>query len=112
MYRMFCESLPNMQRELQENEDSRSKLIEDFSILLDSQNYLNHKNEDTLVYKRISDLLFYMSQHIDEYPRFKCFLWTIEARGIVPKYYGIESLDVLDEKAKMMHMLLNTTYWN
>lgn len=112
MYRMFSESLANMKMDLLISKDSRSKLIEDFDILLDVDAYIQNREEVSQTYMRISDLLYYMVQHVKDFPRFSCFLWTLESRGMIPHHYGIEKMDVLAEKARLMNMLLNTTYWN
>ncbi len=53
-----------------------------------------------------------MNQHIEEYPKFKALLWSLEARGFNGHFYGILTNEELEEQIKIMTMFLNLSYWH
>ena len=52
-----------------------------------------------------------MYQNIKKYPRFKAFLWTLQARNIDGKNYNISSKEDLEEQLKLINSFLKLSYW-
>ena len=111
MYRIFCESYINY-RERNCGDHYRLKISEVFSLIVDVDYYQREKEKESIIYKKLCDLLVYMENHLEDFPRFKSFLWTLESREIVKKYYGVSSIEDLHEQSKLIHMFLKLVYWN
>lgn len=111
MYRVFCESYRNYIAE-NNSDDYRSKIAEPFALIVDFDRFSIEKENETHLYKRLCDLLYFMEQNKEKYPRFNAFLWTIESREMVGKYYGIVSPEDLYEQAKLINMFLKLVYWS
>ena len=111
MYRIFCESYENYKK-LNNSDDYRSKIIKPIELIVDVKKFNREKEEGTLLYKQLCDLLYYMEQNISEYPRFEAFLWTIETRNMRGKYYGVACEEDIKEQAKIINMFLKLVYWD
>lgn len=111
MYRIFCESYDNYTTQ-NSGSDYRSKLVNPFALIVDSSRYEAEKRNKTHLYKQLSDLLYFMEQNINKYPRFDAFLWTIESRGMTGKHYGVASQEDLYEQAKLANMFLKLILGN
>jgi len=111
MYRVFCESYENYI--LQNNgSDYRSEMAKPLSLIVDVGKFEREKFQNTMQYKKMSDLLFYLETHKDDYPRFTTFLWTIESRGMIPQFCGVSLEQDMQEQAKLINSLLKLTYWS
>lgn len=110
MYRMFCESFPNVLEALKENNyrANNAKILE---LIVDIDKYKKEKKEESEIYKKLSDLIFYMSQNINKYPRTKAFIWTLEGKEIVGKKYNISTNEDLEEQVKLVNSILKLAYW-
>jgi len=111
MYRVFCESYENYISQ-NNGSDYRSEMAKPLSLIVDVEKFEQEKAQNTLQYKKMSDLLFYMETHKNDYPRFVTFLWTIESRGMVPKFFGVALEQDLKEQAKLINMFLKLAYWS
>ena len=114
MYRIFCESYENYISQYKNGvgqDEYRYKIAKSMELLKNSNAYEQNKNDNSIEYKKISDLIFYMQEHIKEFPKFKAFLWTLESRGIKGKYFGWVSDEDLGEQAKLINLFLNLLYW-
>ncbi|MCX7710734.1 MAG: hypothetical protein N2484_12920 [Clostridia bacterium] len=115
MYRVFCESYENYLRQydglIQKNE-FRYNVIKPFGLIHNVEQYKLEQLQETLLYKQLSDLLFYMTCNLDRYPKMRAFLWTLEARNIKGKYYGVVKKSDLEEQTKLANMFLNLLYWD
>jgi len=94
-----------------EKDEYRYKIIKPFELLINIEKYELEKSQNTLLYRQLNDLLFYMADNADRYPKMKAFLWTLEARGIKRQYYGIVPRADLEEQTKLANMFLNLLYW-
>ena len=110
MYRVFCESFPNLIQDLGE-ENYRARIIKPLELIVDKERYEKEKKEESELYKKLSDLIIYMQNNIERYPRFKAFLWTIEGKGIIGKEYNISNEEELEEQAKIVNSILKLAYW-
>jgi hypothetical protein len=115
MYRVFCESYENYLKQyegLSEIDEYRYVIIKPFQLLKNIDRYKIEQSLETLLYKQLSDLLFYMSCKPDRYPKMSAFLWTLEARGKNGRYYGTVPETDLEEQTKLANMFLNLLYWD
>ena len=115
MYRIVVESYENFKKgflDIKAKQDYRYRIMTPISLLCNVEEYNKQKVNETMEYKKLSDLLFYIERHIEEYPRFKCLLWTIEGLGFVGKHYGISKEEDIKEQIKILEMFLRLSYWN
>lgn len=110
MYRIFCQSYDNYisQFPININNEYRFNIAKPLRLLKNIYEYRNAKENNTLEYKKISDLLYYMKS----FPELKAFLWTLESRGIKGQYFGIVPKKDLDEQVKLINMFLSLLYWD
>lgn len=119
MYRVFCESYYNYVKQFtQMNSDDfcyknkyRYEIAKPLELISDIERYRLEHSRETLLYKQLSDLLFYMAGKSDRYPKTKAFLWTLEARDIKGWYYGVVAQNDLEEQTKLVNMFLSLQYW-
>lgn len=115
MYRIFCESFKNYIKEFEEAgavDEYRYLIALPLKLITDLERYNAEKAKESMLYRQISDLLYYMESNYEKYPKFKAFLWTLESRGIIAGYCGIVNRDDLEEQAKLVNMILNLAYWD
>ena len=115
MYRIFCESFKNYIKEFEQAEavcEYRYLIALPLKLITDLDMYNAEKAKDSMLYRQVRDLLYYMEGNIEKYPKFEAFLWTLESRGITAGYYGLVSQDDLEEQAKLVNMILNLVYWD
>lgn len=115
MYRVFCESFKNYIHAYS-TEDSKSKfryaITEPISLMVDLDRFEKERESCTVLYKKLCDLLSYMEEQVENYPKFKAFLWTLESRGLKGKKYDMISKEQVKEQAKLINMFLNLLYWD
>ena len=113
MYRVFCESYHNYQSNYttETNREYRAKIVEPMELLVDLDRYKHEMASNSTLYMHLGDLLAYMEQNIERYPKLKAFLWTLESRGIKGIKFGIVDNDELEEQTKIINMFLNLQYW-
>ncbi|HYE12047.1 MAG TPA: hypothetical protein VEF53_17900 [Patescibacteria group bacterium] len=115
MYRIFCESYKNFISAYDKKDsqsDYRYKISLPIELLVDLDKLHLEKKQNSLPYKELRDLLYYMNCNIDRFPKFNSFLWILESRGITPEFFGVSEPVKLEEQAKLMNMFLNLAYWN
>ena len=115
MYRIFCESFYNYIKEYEQSgalDEYRYLIARPLKLIADPGLYNTEKPKDSPLYRQVSDLLYYMENNIEKYPKFKAFLWTLEPRGITAGYYGVVSQEDLEEQAKLVNLILNLAYWD
>jgi hypothetical protein len=115
MFRVFCESYDNYIKQyngLTEKAEYRYEIAKPFVLVRSVERYRLEQSQETLLYKKLSDLLFYLAENIVRYPKMGAFLWTLEARGIKGQYYGVVNKTDLEEQTKLANMFLNLLYWN
>ena len=110
MYRIFCESYKNY-IDTFDSDNYRLKVAEPFELIVDVNKFEKEKKQKSILYKKLCDLIYFMNQNIDKYPRFKAFLWTLASRDIEGKQYNLESQEDLEEQSKLINSFLKLTYW-
>ncbi len=99
MYRIVCESYENYKRDfLPDNEDDyRFRVTKPLDLVVDISLYESEKEDGTILYKKLEDLIYLLKQDIHKHPNFKSFLWSLESRGIMGINYGLISKEEYKE---------------
>ena len=110
MYRIFCESYKNYIKTFDKN-SYRLKISNDFELLTDVGKYEEEKSKQSQRYKKISDLINYINENLQKFPRLKAFLWTLESRNIEIKKFNVSKEEDLEEQAKLINSFIKLSYW-
>ena len=110
MYRIFCESYKNFIDSM-DKESYRVKVSEPLSLIVNLDKFKKEKYSKSDLYKKLCDLVNFMNNNIQKFPRLKAFLWTIEARNIKGEDFNVSTLDELQEQTKLVNSFLKLAYW-
>lgn len=110
MYRIFVESYNNFINSIDKN-SFRIKNSKPLELLVDINKYNKEKSKESELYKKISDLIFYLNENINKFPRMKAFLWTLESRNIKGTKYNVTTNEELEEQTKLINSFLKLSYW-
>ena len=110
MYRIFVESYNNFINSIDKN-SFRIKNSKPLELLVDINKYNKEKRKESELYKKISDLIFYLNENINKFPRMKAFLWTLESRNIKGTKYNVTTNEELEEQTKLINSFLKLSYW-
>ena len=110
MYRIFCESYENFLKTF-EDENYRLNISKIFELITNIDKFENEKKQQSDIYIKLCNLLVYMQNNIERFPKFKAFLWTLKSRNIVGEKYNNENTDELEEQAKLVNSFLKLAYW-
>lgn len=110
MYRIFCESYKNF-LETFEEDSYRVNITKPFKLIVDIDKYEEEKEKNSQFYKELSDLIYFMKQKVEEFPKLKAFLWTLDARNIKAKKYNVVKKSDLEEQTKLINSFLKLAYW-
>ena len=110
MYRIFCENYRNFIKSF--NEDSiRLEIVKPLELIADINRYEKEKKKESILYRKVCDLICFMQENISRFPRFKAFLWTLSSRNINAKKYDISKTEELEEQSKLINSFLKLAYW-
>lgn len=111
MYRIFCESYINFCNSF--NEDNyRLKIAKPFELIVDLEKFRREKDMKSDIYKSLCDLVYFMNENVNRFPRIKSFLWMLSSRDIKPeKKYNISKVEELEEQTKLVNSFLKLAYW-
>ena len=110
MYRIFCESYKNFVNSF--NEDNyRLKMAEPLELITDINKYEQEEKKQSEIYKKLCDLISFMEENIDTFPKLKAFLWTLSSRNIKSEKYNISNIEELEEQIKLVNSFLKLAYW-
>ena len=110
MYRIFCESYENFLNSFDES-SYRLEITEPIKLIVDVNKYKEEEKKESDLYKRISDLVFFMKENVKKFPRLKAFLWTLSSRDIKGKQYRVSKQQDLEEQTKLINSFLKLAYW-
>lgn len=110
MYRIFVESYNNFINSIDKN-SYRIKNAKALELLVDINKYNKEKSKESELYKKISDLIFYLNDNLNKFPRMKAFLWTLESRNIKGTKYNVTTNEELEEQTKLINSFLKLSYW-
>ncbi len=111
MYRMFQDSYENLIGTL---DGVRKEYVQCFRLIYDINIYNQNKRENSTEYKRLNNLLIYITDSMNRFPRLKCFLWELELLGISVDRGNIDesiSIEYVDEAAKILNTVMKMNYW-
>ena len=113
MYRIVCESYINYKKDFLPNNinDYRYKIAQPLELLLDLSLYEEEKENKTMNFKKLESFIFLVKENINDYPNFKSFLWSLEARGICGEDYNAMDEEEFHELLKIVDMFLRLAYW-
>ena len=110
MYRIFCESYENFIKTF-DKYNSRIRVSEPLELIVNENKFKQEEKKESELYKKLCDLICFMKDNIERFPRFIAFLWTLDARGIKGKYFNISTKEELEEQAKLINSFLKLAYW-
>ena len=110
MYRMFCESYNNYLNSF-DKDNYRLRISKPIELIVNVDKYKEEKEKQSELYKKVCDLVNFMKQNVNRFPKFKAFLWTLSSRELEPKEYGISKNEELEEQIKLINSFLKLAYW-
>lgn len=110
MYRIFCESYQNFIKSI-DKDSYRLKITKPFELIVDNNRYKKEKEKQSDLYKKLCDLMSFMEENINRFPKLKAFLWTLDSRNIKAKKFNISNTEELEEQTKLINSFLKLAYW-
>ena len=110
MYRIFCESYQNFINSF-DDDNYRLKMSKPLELITNIDKYKEEQNKQSEIYKKLCDLIYFIKENVEKFPKMKAFLWTIESRDIKAKNYNISEIEELEEQAKLINSFLKLAYW-
>ena len=110
MYRIFCESYQNFINSF-DDDNYRLKMSKPLELITNIDKYKEEENKQSEIYKKLCDLIYFIKENIEKFPKMKAFLWTIESRDIKAEKYNISEIEELEEQAKLINSFLKLAYW-
>lgn len=110
MYRIFCESYDNFIRSI-DKDSYRIQITKPFELIVDMDRYNKEQKEQSETYKKLCDLIEFMKNNLERFPKLKAFLWTLDSRNIKAKKYNVSQEEELEEQTKLVNSFLKLAYW-
>lgn len=116
MYSQFCRNLKNYIRiNSHTNSDSslRLQIAKDILFLADVEAYKVYKKYNDPLYTKIGEFIYILSKYKNKYPSLERFIWELWAYGfdiIETKTVKHHKIKHIDEKVKLIDLLLSTHY--
>lgn len=115
MYNQFCKNLNYYMNIISDTEgnSARKQIAEIILPLADINSYLKDKHENNLYYRKVSNLIYNISQFSDAYPSIRKFIMELWAYGfdIEESQESEIEADNLREAAKLIDLLMSTHYF-
>lgn len=118
MYNQFCKNIKNYIRinsKMGDCDSLRLKIAKDILPLTDVNLYKDYKKCNDSFYKVIEGFIYAISKYKKEYPSFNKFIWELWAYGFDSAELDDSSCSMLqniDEKVKLIDLLLSTHYFS
>ena len=110
MYRIFCESYKNFINSFDEN-NYRLEIAKPLELIANVDKYIQEEKKQSEIFKKLCDLIYFMKENIERFPKLKAFLWTLSSRNINGKMYNIAKQEELEEQTKLINSFLKLAYW-
>ena len=110
MYRIFCESYENFIKSI-DNKSHRIQMAKPIELIINTEKYKEEKIKQSEIYKKVSDLMYFMKENVNRFPKLKAFLWTLDSREIKAEKYNISDEEELEEQTKLINSFLKLEYW-
>lgn len=110
MYRIFCESYENFINSI-DNKSYRVQIAKPIELITNTEKYEEEEKKQSEIYKKVSDLIYFMRENINRFPKLKAFLWTLDSRNIKAQKYNVSTEEELEEQTKLINSFLKLAYW-
>ena len=110
MYRIFFFFFQNFIKSI-DKDSYRLKIAKPFELIVDNNRYKKEKEKQSDLYKKLCDLMSFMEENINRFPKLKAFLWTLDSRNIKAKKFNISNTEELEEQTKLINSFLKLAYW-
>lgn len=110
MYRIFCESYRNFLNSFEDG-NSRVEISRPLELIVNLDKLKEEKQKQSELYKKLCDLIAYMQENIEKFPKIKAFLWTLNSREIVGQKFNVSKAEELEEQTKLINSFLKLAYW-
>lgn len=113
MYRQFCKNFKNF-LQINESKEYRYKIGSEMEYLMHVDVYTQLKERNNAKYREIANFIFEISQYEDKYPSIKKFVWELWGYGFdIERFNDVENepRERIEEKVKLIDLLLGTHYW-
>ena len=110
MYRIFFYCYDNFKKSI-DKDSYRIQIAKPFELIVDINKYNKEEKEQSELYKKLCDLIYFMEKSVNRFPKLKAFLWTLDSRNIKAKQYNVSSEQELEEQTKLINSFLKLAYW-
>lgn len=110
MYRIFCESYQNFINSFDEN-NYRLEIAKPLELIANIDKYVEEEKKQSELFKRLCDLIYFMKENVERFPKLKAFLWTLSSRNMNGEKYNIANVEDLEEQTKLINSFLKLAYW-
>ncbi len=110
MYRVFCESYQNFINSFEEK-NYRLEVAKPLELIVDIEKYKEEEKKQSEAFKKLCDLICFMKENVERFPKLKAFLWTLSSRNMQGKKYNVSEEEELQEQAKLVNSFLKLAYW-
>ena len=80
-------------------------------LMVDVNKYIEEEKKQSELYKKLCDLICFMKENIERFPKLKAFLWTLSSRNMNGMKYNIAKKEELEEQTKLVNSFLKLAYW-
>lgn len=110
MYRIFCESYQNFIDSF-DKDNYRIEMSKPLELIANINKYREEEKKQSELFKKASDLIYFMKENVGRFPKLKAFLWTLSSRNMNGKKYNISKKEELEEQTKLINSFLKLAYW-
>ena len=115
MYNQFCKNLNYYMNIVSDSDgnSARKQIAEVVLPLADLESYMNSKQKSGLYHKKVSGLIYNISQFSGAYPSIDKLIWELWAYGFDIEAYPKSEIeaDNLKEAVKLIDLLMSTHYF-
>ncbi len=94
-----------------DGDNYRLQISKPFELLVDIDKYNKEQKEQSELYRKLCDLIEFMKNNVERFPKLKAFLWTLDSRNIKAQKYGVSKEEELEEQTKLINLFLKLAYW-
>ena len=86
------------------------KWIEYYWNYVNSDKYKEEKKQSEN-FKKLCNLIYFMKENVERFPKVKEFLWTLSSRNMNGKRYNVAKKEELEDQIKLVNSFLKLAYW-
>ena len=110
MYRIFCESYQNFINSFDGN-NYRLEIAKPLELIANIDKYVEEEKKQSELFKRLCDLIYFMNENVERFPKLKACLWTLSSRNMTGEKYNMAKREELEEQTKLINSFLKLAYW-